>query len=157
MRGFPEVEGAGGGAEAAGEEGGEEGAGGGVDAAGAEVEGAGGGVDAAGEEGGEEGAGGGVDAAGGGVDAVGGAEDDVGDLGVVEEEAGARRRRVGWMLSGRGLCPSSTFMFRATSSLTGPRGQTATWSMVGRAPWTAGGTSSTAMGLWGSFQCLSAL
>ena len=60
-----------------------------------EVEGAGGGVDAAGEEGGEEGAGGGVDAAGGGVDAVGGAEDDVGDLGVVEEEAGARRRRGG--------------------------------------------------------------
>ena len=58
MRGFPEVEGAGGGAEAAGE-------------------------------------GGGVDAAGGGVDAVGGAEDDVGDLGVVEEEAGARRRRGG--------------------------------------------------------------
>ena len=29
------------------------------------------------------------------VDAVGGAEDDVGDLGVVEEEAGARRRRGG--------------------------------------------------------------
>ena len=72
MRGFPEVEGAGGGVDAAGEEGGEEGAGGGVDAAGAEVEGA-----------------------GGGVDVVGGAEDDVGDLGVVEEEAGARRRRGG--------------------------------------------------------------
>ena len=36
MRGFPEVEGAGGGVDAAGGEGGEEGAGGGVDAAGVE-------------------------------------------------------------------------------------------------------------------------
>ena len=72
MRGFPEEEGAGGGVDAAGGEGGEDGA---------AV------VDAAGGEGGEDGA--------AVVDAVGGAEDDVGDLGVVEEEAGARRRRGG--------------------------------------------------------------
>ena len=134
MRGFPEEEGAGEGVEGVDAAGGEDGA---------DV------VDAAGGEGGEDGA--------AVVDAAGGAGDDVGDLGVVEEDAGARRRRVGWMLSGRGHCPSSTFRFRATSSLTGPRGQTATWSMVGRAPWTARGTSSTAMGLWGSSQCLSAL
>ena len=79
MRGFPEEEGAGEGVE--GEDGAppNEGVEGGED--GAAV------VDAAGGEGGEDGA--------AVVDAVGGAEDDVGDLGVVEEEAGARRRRGG--------------------------------------------------------------